>query len=233
MKIDPSKRITPQKIHSEKDVSIDFLKSWNNQGYEVKVHKKAFSILLLGELHEREELEQKQAELISLIKPEFVLHEFLKIWTYNSRDNSFDLREGVKSVSHYEIAEMYLGEISPIILDEIRKCGAKIIGCDLWDKGIKKAEREIAKLNPDVFYYDYRLRRFDDDDYICLISSDEIIPYRDKEMAKVMITYQKKSHKPIISILGNTHSKNIHEGKLLQRKGFGYAYINQTSNDIE
>ena len=48
-------------------------------------------------------------------------------------------------------------------------------------------------------------------------------------MAEVIVQYQDMGIKPVLTIIGNHHAKNLHDQGLIQGKGFRYAYIDQTT----
>jgi len=55
----------------------EILATRNDRGYQIQTYLDDLKVILLGERHYMPDMHQKQKELIEIIQPEIVLHEFL------------------------------------------------------------------------------------------------------------------------------------------------------------
>jgi len=212
-----SSKSLPQSEHTIRE-SLD---SWNDCGYKIEYFGEDLKAIILGEIHEVREIIRKQLKLIAQIKPDFVLHEFGAAWVYDPKNKQFKPQIG----RQFNIVDRLRGPDSfpGGLISLSHNYGFKIVGCDLSDGELTNAEKRFALQNPQKYKLIKR------DPVGLTPQSDELIPYRDLKMAELITAYQNKSTKPVITVLGNAHARNIHNGKLIQGKGFGYAYVDQTS----
>jgi len=203
---------------------------WNDKGYKVEFYGKELKVIVLGESHGYKDIMHKQLELINEVKPDFVLHEFGAAWIYDPHTDEFKPQPNRK-FNRWDINPQSI--IIPVgLVSASKKLGFKIIGCDLTEAEISFAARQIARENPSQYEYDeeYDLLSKPDAPYwIFTNQSKKVMPRRDEKMAEMILTYQAKTEKPLLTILGGVHAENIHNGKLIQEKGFGYAFVDQTT----
>ncbi|OGZ63214.1 MAG: hypothetical protein A2639_02035 [Candidatus Staskawiczbacteria bacterium RIFCSPHIGHO2_01_FULL_34_27] len=213
-------------FHKQEFIAAEQLDKWNDKKYHIEKFGDNISVVVLGEKHTNTEFTEKQLELINIIKPEYVLSEFWNGWIYNPKTQKFEQQNDRVFDKNYDFKRvgMKLINLPPEDIKLIlaaNKISFKIVGCDLTMGELK----EIAKQFPDKYANkpDY---------FIGVIGADnEVMPFRDEQMVKTISEYQQKSLKPIISIMGWHHGDSIHNQKIMQEKGFGYAYINENRRD--
>lgn len=221
-------------------LNLEIIKEWNDQGYEIEHYGRNIDVLIFGEAHLYQELQRKQLQLIDIIKPEYVLHESLGGWIYEPLHEIYTKQEDRKFNDFDKLKPSTFSLIEIEFLLLAKKIDFKIIGCDLTDMECKEMAKILCKVFPEKYDYDQangqiKYRKTPYSSFLPLYSLKEdenIIRYREKHMVKTIATYQKKSGKPIIVILGQTHGENIHQGELLQRKEFDYVYINQVNRRV-
>jgi len=201
------------------------LDRWNNKGYNIELSDDSgnYSIVMIGESHLDEEQWQKQIELVRLIKPEYVLHEWLGGLVYNPETEKFEGDDYGKEDYVTDVMKKNNPDIGahglPAQLYSLSKeLGFKIVGCDLTKSEMARVEdsfgEEEAGIKKEGLYLPG--------------TGKNIMRVRDMEMADTMLKCQGESNKPIVAIVGFEHGDSINSQHLLQEKGaFGYAYINQ------
>lgn len=130
-------------------VDLDILNSWNDAGFKIRVTGTNFRVLLLGESPHKSEMFRKQIELIKLVKPNFVLHEFATIWYYDpNKDRDRWFPQNNRIVGENDDYD----DLSGRDLDDLKVLASmqrfSIVGCDLGFEEQKRAWLEIAKANP-------------------------------------------------------------------------------------
>ena len=205
-------------------VTEEQLNQWNSEGYDIEMYGKDISLVIIGEGHNNDEEQKKQIELIRIVKPEYVLHEFLRGWIYNPETKKLEKQGG--RIFNQDDNDPYNINIPLELLAIANEAGFKIIGCDLT--GGEFAENQYTKLSS-------REKKFNIDDWEYKIAfiKRESWPLRDKQMIKTILEYRDKSSKPIVSIMGYHHGDNINNQKILQKRGFSYAYIDQKKDKEE
>ncbi|MCX6724081.1 MAG: hypothetical protein NT155_02800 [Candidatus Staskawiczbacteria bacterium] len=213
-----------EEISEQETVAIEQVDQWNTKGYRVEKHGDNFSVIILGEGHNNEALQAKQIELIKLIKPKYVLHEFLTGWIYNPETKKCTRQEN-RIIGSEERPQKPADKI----ITAADEMGFEIIGCDLTETETNLVIDKVCERNPNRFHYDENVKAFFPNKGVEELTnfSPEIIAFRDKKMADTIIEYQKKSKKPIVVVMGSDHGKGIHKNKILQRAGINYAFINQ------
>lgn len=215
---------TPSPELTENDtVTYEQIKQWNSEGYRMEKHGDNFSVVIIGELHGRPDLQEQQVNLIKSIRPDYVLHEFLQGWIYNPETQEFSKQEGRK------VRDEDGNEIPEAIIAAANEAGFKVIGCDLTNIETSLVIDKVYKRNPGKYHYDSFVEEYVPNEGVehLNILDPEIMAFRDKKMADTIIEYQKKSKKPIVVIVGADHGKGTHKNKILQRAGISYVLINQ------
>ncbi|OGZ67546.1 MAG: hypothetical protein A3C58_02240 [Candidatus Staskawiczbacteria bacterium RIFCSPHIGHO2_02_FULL_34_10] len=215
-----------EKSKNREYINLEQLKFWNNMGYLIEESDGSdkYSIIVLGESHMDEDQWEKQMELVKLVKPEYVLHEWLGGLIYNPEIGKF---EG-DDPGHKDYASDLIKTNNPNIgshglpaklYDLSKEFNFKIVGCDLTKNEMQRVEEvfkeEETGIKKEGFYMPG--------------TGKNIIRVRDMVMVDKILEYQNKSDKPIIVIIGYEHGNNINSQHLLQERGaFGYIYINQS-----
>ncbi len=202
------------------DVSLETLRNWQNPDYIIYAEEPNFSVVVLGEAHGDREAGRKQLELIELVHPQFVLDEFLSGWMYDPVSKSFQKQRG-RTFDEFidtDIRESCSINI-PDIIEQSEKLGHTLVGCDLTF-----AEQDAVL--EQLYDQDPSLRNYQG---IGLTGgSPQVMPYRDKQMAKTIQEYAARATKPVIVIMGAEHGNNLHEKGMIKQQGIHYAYVDQT-----
>jgi len=210
------------------------LTGWNDRKYQIETSGEKFSVVILGEDHYDTDMHEKQIELITIIRPEYVLHEALKGWIYDPATEKFEKQQGRRFFNEgspdAQMEESLTLNIDPVLARASKDVGFKIVGCDLTGAETISAEREIAQKYPDRFTYDEEiqlLEKNDDSDWIST-PSQEMAPFRDGKIVQVILAYHGQGRKPLFTIVGAAHGRRIHDQELLKGKVQGYAFVDQT-----
>jgi hypothetical protein len=166
------------------------------------------SILLLGESHNTPRHLELEEEMISLVKPPILLHEFLKNNVYDPTTGNFSFVYGTAN-DEMDIREMH--EVEDYLLGWANKYRAKLVGADLSLFELSKAGDEIEKKKPRL---------------ILTSQTPEECEYREKRMGERIANYRKKVDGMLVGIFGMHHlrpSSDIHP--ILQLEGIEYACI--------
>lgn len=204
------------------------IKKWNDAQYEIKSRGDDPNVIILGESHHEQSMIQKQLELIELIKPKYVLHEYAGGFVYDPKIQELKLQ----SRRLYDNVDKALLESSGLE-NELRELADKlkfqIIGCDLTTAELDK---KLVEQFPQKYVYD-------DDGLVVSVEDPDLTPshfspdaemLRDAKIVEMISTYEKKSKKPLVVIIGNRHAHNIHDKRLLQKDDkVNYKYVNQDS----
>lgn len=223
--------ITEAPQHPKLFLDKGTLDQWNNNRYEIFTSpNKGIRIVILGEVHQRQQHEQM--DLIRIIQPSYFLHESLGAWIYNPQIQKF-IRPKNRLFDNIE------DQVSPITIDQFlslsNELKFKIIGCDLTDAEIMEAGKRLCVIFPQKYQYEEHhnaIRRIENPHYDLIedLGLDEnIMSYRNRQMVKTITKYEALSKKPIVVVMGGLHGNTIHEN-MLQRKHFGYAYVKQYGN---
>lgn len=212
----------------------EILKKRNDQWYKIETYLEDIKVILLWEYHGREDIHIKQQELITILKPDIILHEFLAGWIYNSQKKKFE-QQDFRKRTDFDMDKSMV-EISKKILHAAELNGSKIIGCDTTMAELEEAMRDLTKRFPKKYKYDsdmnYVYNKRNREDCLTPLSKD-VVPYRDKRMIADIIKYEKQTEKPMVVILGQHHTDNIHKAGALKEKWFWYAYVAQIPEDMK
>jgi hypothetical protein len=202
------------------DVSLDTLRNWQNPDYIIHAEEPKFGMIILGEAHTDREARKKQLELIELVHPQFVLHEFLSGWIYDPVSKLFKKQSG-RTFDEFidnDLVETASRDLSDLI-EQSEKLGYKVVGDDLT---FAEQDAVIEQL----YDKDPLLRNYQD---IGLVpGSPQLDAYRDQQMAKTIQEYATHATKPVIVILGRGHSEPLHQEGMIKQQGIQYAYVDQT-----
>jgi len=166
------------------------------------------SILLLGESHSTPRHLKLEEEMISLVKPPILLHEFLKNSMYDPTTRSFSL---IYETANDEMDIREMREIEDYLLGWATKYKTKLVGADLSLFELSKAGDEIEKKKPKLILTSQTLEKCE---------------YREKRMGERIADYHKKVDGMLVGIFGMHHlrpSSGIHP--ILQLEGIEYACI--------
>ena len=228
-----------ERVNSPETIAPNSLRTWNDHGYSIESYGQSPTVVVLGEEHTGKDQHQKQLELIEIIKPEYVLHELANGAVYDPKVGAWSRQRGRK-FNFNDLPPVESVEVPTEYTIAADKVGFKIVGCELTLAEMADVEKRLAQQHPETFEYDEFemeeeqtgiLTKLDDPDWMNTGQEDEIIPYRDEFMAKMIEKYQALSLKPVIAVMGARHGDNIHKGGLLKEKGFGYVYVNQRNGD--
>lgn len=222
-------------IKESRKITKTELQQLTGNEYKIISYGTNYSVFLMGEQHGDESQEKKPIELIDLIRPEYVLHEITRAWIYDPTERKYKPRDN-RRFYEYELEDDAIP--SQELINASNRLGFKLIGCDLTDVEINDIEKEIARKNPDVYEYvslgkpedEGVLRKKSNPNFPITSQDPEIIPFRDRHMADMTISFRRISQRPIITIVGSFHATDIHKGKLLQQKGFDYVWIDPIGN---
>jgi len=152
----------------------DQLAQWNDKNYHVEKYGNEFSVIIVGETHYNPEFEAKQIELTRLVRPEFVLHEFLGALIYNPITQKFEKQKGRIFGENDGPEELYLPRG---LIQAANEMGFKIIGCDLTQRELTKCEKQLAKDFPAKYRFNEEFEaaeKIGDPNYIFTLQSDEL-----------------------------------------------------------
>lgn len=210
-------------------VKLETIEEWNKQGYAIAKYGNEFSVVMLGETHNVEEEQTKQLELIEVVKPQYVLHEFLTGWIYNPTTRTFE-KQNNRTFDDRD--QPPINELPPSFISSANRLGFEIVGCDLTQGELTPIEKDLAQNNPERYVYDEKsrsLRSAERPTARVTAASPAIVPFRDELITRRILEYHGKSSRPLVVIFGASHGRNIHEQKLLQDKGLGYIFADQKS----
>lgn len=203
---------------------------WNDQNYKVVVCGRDIRCVVLGESHDNKQYIAKQAELIELVRPELVLHEFGAAHIYDPQARRYCWQPQRKA-DHGPVK----GFPTPLI-EQADRLGHKIVGIDLTFIELHIAHCRLAHVQPDKFkwvqvgkslFHGYLVKR-SNPSYEFTHLDPVTLRLRDAQMVKEIGLYEKQSKLPIIVIVGDHHAGNFHNRKLLREHGFGYIIVHQT-----
>ncbi len=209
-------------------ISLEQIMQWSKGRYRIEKYGDKYSVVIIGETHGMPQSKEEQIELIRLIKPEFVLHEFLSGFTYDPKTQKFKAQSGRIITPEDEAMEKVEEKVPQEIILLADEMDFKIIGCDSTDAEIRKAEFQLTIQFPDRYKWDDEAGMVRDIKNKKSILVKEVMAMRDNQMAKTILEYQQKSNRPVMVIMGRTHSQNIHKRQILQGKNFGYLFIDQS-----
>ncbi len=215
-------------------VTPEIISGWNDWNYQVVVCGKRIRCLIVGELHYRPEHISKQLELIELVKPEFVLHEFGPAWIYDPQGGGYRLqsqrsiRDGIDNDS--------LERFPELLTQQAERLNHKIVGIDLTTAELDIALWRLTKERPDEFEwkqvgehpFDGCIIKRDDPDYEFTTQDPLIMELREARMVKEIGRFEKISKAPIVVIVGDCHAENFYTHGLFRGCRFGYVVIHQT-----
>ena len=214
----------------DKFVKLEVIDKWNDKKYKVEKVGQRFSVVMLGETHNNAETQQKQIELIRIIRPEFVLHEFAFTWMYDPKTKIFKPQSGKLHDQGPDMSDKEFKRDLARLTIEADALNFKIIGCDLSQEELIKFEQRLAQDYPKKYKYSPergRVIKIRDPLYDFTAHSKELQPFREKRMMDTILECHQKSSKPIICIMGDGHARAIHRNKFLQRKSIDYIYVYQ------
>ncbi len=168
---------------------------------------------LVGEYHGEEEHQSREVELIQALKPDSVVHEFLRNASYDSSQHRIAPQPG-RTLSFGIVADDL--EALPAVLHTCRSVRANIIGCDFSQDEEFEIRRKNSK-SGEVF---------------TPAIGKALTSTREALMASVILSNVIASEKPVVAIVGANHSAALHEQKELQDQGFGYVLL-QLGEPIE
>ncbi|KKP43685.1 MAG: hypothetical protein UR31_C0001G0009 [Parcubacteria group bacterium GW2011_GWA2_33_14] len=219
-----------KEVGAREYINSHWVESWNDKGYLIEHSDESnrYSIVIVGENHLMEEEWQKQAELIKIVKPEYVLHEWLGPLVYDPETKTFE--GATKDHENYATDEIRIkSKIGPYglpaeLYDLAQELKFEIVGCDLSQKELRELEGRVGAEERGI-----------KKEGIYMPGTDQqVVRIRDERMVKKIIEYQNKATRPIVVIVGWGHGTGIHDQQLLQQKGaLGYIYVNQGIKNTE
>ena len=212
----------------------EIVKLWKNEyGYRVVNYTTGLGrpkLVMCGEQHATFPIQRAQLELIQLIRPDFILHEFATAWILDPRTKKITPQPN--RVINREDLHGQDYTVSQELMDAAAEIGCQIIGCDASFADMANAARALARANPKKYYVDQRsgqLFKLADPAWICTSQSPEMQPVRESAMATTITAYGRMPGKAMV-ILGNTHAKRLHQRGDIKNAGFGYVYVDQTKS---
>ena len=170
------------------------------------------SILLLGESHSNPKHLKLEEEIVSLVKPPILLHEFLKSKIYDPLTGKFSFVPGTANDSmDDDHLERLVDEGDACLRKWSEKYMVKLVGADLSFLELERAGDNILKKKPGIMLTSQTL---------------EECEYREKKMGERIAEYRKKVDGMLVGIFGMHHlrpSSAIHP--ILQLEGIEYACI--------
>lgn len=124
------------------------LNNWNDEGYEISFYGKKPSVILLGESHTDIVARQKQEELIRLVKPEFVLHEFLSGYIYDPEKDlltqqpkrRFDPNPKIKKK-----LDTFTERQTREVLEMAKRVETTFVGCDMTERDFDSGGHHVPR----------------------------------------------------------------------------------------
>jgi|GEM_PF-1906035 len=209
-------------------ISAETIAAWSEDSYRIEKYGKDPSVVLIGEEHHRPDLISKQLELIEMLDPEFVLHEFGSGWIHDPAKETTERQPGRKwdAVENPEESQ-----VPREFIDHSNRMGYTIVGCDLTATEFALAELDIARLNPKyeiVSLHERDLGHLDiPGDIYCKKLFQLIDPYREAKMIETIHEYRAKTTRPLVVVMGQIHASRIHRKGLMKGKDFGYVMVDQ------
>lgn len=214
----------PELITSFKD-----LMSWNNGRYQITPVGEHMDIIVLGEdPHNHKVLQAEQADLVSRVKPDFVLHEDCGGIVYDPAvglyktipewDAEWTENMGYRRYSQYDLPEH--AKKAPKVLEDLSdKLRIPIVGCDLTE-----AEEDIVIKR--LYKADPSLKGVNNGEGLDTFT-EPVVSLRDDHQVAEINYFRQKTVKPLVAIVGNAHAEHFHTRKML-KDARGYAYVKQS-----
>lgn len=190
------------------------LNEWNKGEYVIHATHRYASVVILGEYHYQEHLINRQLELIDLVNPEFVLHEFASGFVYNPTTRLWTRQADRRFDDSLEDKKEW--EIDPEFLKHASKLGYTIVGSDMTLQEQRDLVDKLSENDQDL------------DDIMSAVDAD-LIAERDARMVTTITEYRGLTRFPLVAVMGATHAKNIHELGLLAQKRISYAIVDQST----
>jgi len=230
--------VESQALHSDLPLSPEFLEEWNDYGYKIEFYGRDPRVLLFGQSHYRPGHVRSQLDFMHyFVKPECVLYEDVRAWTFDPRFGIWYPQPGRK-FSEIDQIRTHLD-----FEEEFMSLGIEIIGCDLTNAECVEIGKKLCQVFPEEYDYDETMNQIRkmtrpsygtgfEGSYLPLnehqLATDGFIErFRDGHMVKMIARYQKKSRRPIVVILGADHTRRIIQNGALRRRRIGYAYVDQ------
>lgn len=213
------------------------LSKWNDQRYKIKIYGSDIRVVIFGERHTKPQQRQKQLEFISLIKPEYILHEFATGWMYDPKTRRFRLQK-----NRFENE----GINEPWNLDAFvnlaNQLNFSLIGCDITDLELDYAYKELAKSESDKYYFETKytdkfgidhgnLKKRDKPRYEFHPCDPVTMHIRNTKMVETIKCYEKISSRPLVVVVGQWHSRDFLRNNLLKPLQLGFAIVNQCTGN--
>lgn len=208
-------------------MDMRWIKSWAYENaYKYWDNSNDTNVVIIGESHREEDLMKEQERLIDKLKPEFLLHEYMGVQTYDPETKSKECIEG----RMYGDAMPPDEDIPDYLIQWSDQYGFFLVGSDLTMEEVKHVGRCLSKKYPETYDYDPEydiVERLDGEEFSH--QDDGVIPYRDSNIGNMISQYARKTTAPLVAIVGGYHIKDnssIHTR--LEEAGIGYACIDQS-----
>jgi hypothetical protein len=205
----------------EKNVIVEWCRQKN---VKPKVYGNNPSVIILGEDHSEKKHREQQEEIIKLVKPEYLLHEFFDGRFYNPITKEITYLPDV-------VVDKELEDILPKDCVEDRRLIGWAEKYRLFLVGIDLTFTELDRL---------RCKLLDKSPlYAGSIKKDLLIEakedaYREKNrMGKRIVEYSSKTSKPLVVIMGGGHARpksKIHP--VIQKAGIDYICLDQGGSNL-
>lgn len=203
----------------------ELLREWNRGQYRIKQMGRSIRCVVFGESHYCELQMARQAELIELVRPEVLLHEF------GNPAMVYDpARPGSRA---YLRASRRVVFPAPLI-EQASRLGHRIVGIDLSLQEISIAHYHLALDHPEDFDWqgdnvtDGVLVKRQDPHYQFTAADPITMRIRDARMSWEIGKWERKMKTPLLVVVGAHHARNFYRRKLLAQFGFGCAFVHQT-----
>lgn len=215
----------PQFEEQPKRILRAVIESWREPTYQVRYYGEGDPRLaLLGESHGKRELQVKQRELISTVRPVAILHELWGNWRFDPGEKDLRHERPLPEEAYREEGEHGENGIdpkltSPNLIALAEELKIPIIGIDVNEWELNRAMIRYAQNNPDKLRYHesegtnllFFERKVGNrwQSYYPTTQDSLSIVLRDEFMANAIEKITKKTEGALIGVVGSKHLKGI------------------------
>lgn len=202
----------------------ELLREWNDGQYRIKRTGRSIRCVVFGESHYCELQMARQAELIELVRPEVLLHEF--------GNPAMVYDPTIPGSKAYLRASRLVVFPGPLIT-QAAALGHRIAGIDLSLGEIALAHYRLALQDPKRFEWvgdgplDGRLEKRKDRRYEFTAIDPITMRLRDARMVREIGKWEARLAAPLVVVVGDRHAQNFRRRELFAQFGFGCAFVHQ------
>ena len=214
MSIKAARSVTVKNMQMIDKIDKQMIKGWSQERKcRFRFYGDKPSLLIVGERHEDKEHQALEEELIQLIKPPYLLHEFLGARIYNptTKEAKFFFGTSINAMD-----QLFQNDIEAHLLTWAEKYKMPLVGIDCSFAELDIIADKIKQRKPSHEPTTQTLEE-------CI--------YRERRMGEKIAEHCKKVKEMLIAMVGSNHirpSSRIHS--ILQKKKIEYICISLPKN---